>query len=31
LTLYAGWKFAICLSFDYYLLQFLIGGANACD
>ena len=31
LTLYAGWKFAICLSFGYYLLQFLIGGANAYD
>jgi hypothetical protein len=30
-TLYAGWKFAICLSFGYYLLQFLIGGASAYD
>ncbi len=26
-----GYKFAICLSFGYYLLQWLIGGANAYD
>lgn len=28
LTLFFGWKFAICLSFGYYLLQFLMGGRN---
>jgi hypothetical protein len=28
LTLCFGWKFAICFSFGYYLLQFLMGGRN---
>jgi hypothetical protein len=28
LTLYFGWKFAICLSFGYYLLMFLMRGSN---
>ena len=31
MALFFGWKFAICLSFGYYLLQFLIGGRNAYD
>lgn len=31
LALYCGWKLAIGLSFGYYLLRFLIGGANAYD
>jgi hypothetical protein len=31
LTLYAGWKLAICLSFGYHLLQWLIGGNNVYD
>jgi len=28
LTLCLGWKFAICFSFGYYLLQFLMRGRN---